>query len=238
MPRSGVYFPAMTTRRIHPLSIWIPIIIIVLGLVVGWNYMVHLKMKNENPDARPPLINRLEKDIELIERSGRKVRLSDLAGDVYLVSYVFTNCPKQCIGVIGSMRDVDDAFRGEDGLRFLAVSLDPEADSPERLKEWASIHGADKANWWFLTTGDPEALASYMHREMFFIRAQLNTDPEIINREGKWAHDPRVALVDHKAHVRGFYNLIDPDFGALAYQKLLRDLRVVLDERKADQRPR
>jgi len=226
----------MSQRRIHPLSIWLPILIIVLGLVVGWNYMMHLKLKEKNPDARPPLINRLEKDIQLIERSGRTVRLSELAGDVYLVSYVFTNCPKQCIGIIATMRDIDDAFRGEDGLRFLAISLDPEADTPERLKEWASIHGADKANWWFLTTDDPDKLAEYMHREMMFIRAQLHTDPQLIATEGKWMHDARVALIDHKAHVRGFYNLIDPQQGSLAYQKLLRDLRVVLDERNRDQR--
>ncbi len=226
----------MQRKPIHPLSVWIPVIIIVLGLVVGWNYMIHLRGHQEDGPSRPPFLNRLEQDITLIERSGREVNLSELLGTVYLVGYVFTECPRDCIGVLTQMSDIEQEFRGEEGLKFLAVSLDPERDTPERLSEWASIHGVDRRNWWFLTTDDPPKLANYMHRQMMFMTPIKHTDPEMIAREGRFAHDSRIALIDHGGHLRGFYPLIDPNLGGQAYRKLLNDLRIVLEERRRAQR--
>src|SRR5688500_8225094 len=78
-------------RPLHPLSIWIPVILISLGLVVFWNYMVKLQADQMKP--RLPILSRLEKNFTFTERSGQEVELKELQGKIILACWVFTKCP-------------------------------------------------------------------------------------------------------------------------------------------------
>jgi protein SCO1 len=223
-------------RRINPWTVWTLVVIVALGVVVGAN-IVRQSLQNSDPNSgRPRLMGRIEKAPTFIERSGKDVNLAEMAGKTYVATYVYTSCPKQCMGVLAELKAVGEELGNPENLRFVAFSLEPGTDTPERLKGWADLHGVDRPDWWFLTTDKPEEMTALMtgpksaFKLMDVVRYNPETQADIIAKEGPYAHDPRVVLVDGAGHIRGYYNLLDPDQGDQMRANLLRDIKAVLAE--------
>ena len=230
--------PASTPppSRINPWTVWTLVIILALGVVVGAN-VIQQSLRHSNPgDGRPRFLGRVERTPEMIERSGQKVSLADLAGKVYVACYVYTSCPRQCMGVLAELKAIGTATGNPDNLRFVAFSIEPEKDTPEQLKNWAGLHEVDNPAWWFLTSDKPKEIEELMtgpksaFKLMQVVRYDPATQADIIAKEGPYAHDPRVVLVDGAGHIRGYYDLLDPDKGDFMRANLLRDVKSVLGE--------
>ncbi|QDV87883.1 SCO family protein [Planctomycetes bacterium TBK1r] len=128
---------------------------------------------------------------ELTERSGELVKSEDLLGQPYVVSFFFTTCPSVCPQQNQKLKELQERFRGE-GVKFLAISVDPERDTPEVLRQYAARFGADKDQWLFLT-GD----LTYIRR----IGAEIFQQPI-----DKGFHTEKFVLVDPKGKIEGFYS--------------------------------
>src|SRR6266542_2767065 len=90
---------------------------------------------------------------ELTERSGQSVSDTTLRGKVWVASFVFTRCTGPCPQVTGTMarlqRDLNLA--GEEDLRLVTFTVDPERDQPKELQEYADRFQAHRERWHFLT---------------------------------------------------------------------------------------
>mgnify|MGYP000128173907 CR=1 FL=1 len=62
-----------------------------------------------------------------------------------------------------------------------------------------------------------------------FFATEEVTDPELIATQGKLAHDQRLAIVDGDANIRGYYDVMSPERGSGEYDRLVRDLKMVLN---------
>jgi len=89
------------------------------------------------------------------------------------------------------LKELQDEFEGQ-GVRFVAISVDPENDTPEVLREYAARFGADPDQWLFLT-GE----LNYIRR----IGAEIFQQP--VNKQ---FHTERFVLVDPDGKIEGFYN--------------------------------
>ncbi len=98
-------------------------------------------------------------EFSLTDQDGRTRSLAELRGRFVLVDFVYTHCPGPCpiqTGIhVDAQRRLAPALR--EATRFVSISLDPERDTPERLRAYAEKRGADLAGWSFLT-GPPEAV--------------------------------------------------------------------------------
>lgn len=107
--------------------------------------------------SAPKEVKRGEKvpDFELIDQSGQQVRLSEFAGKVVAINFVYTHCllPNYCFRMSNNFRQLQKRFTGEMGrnLVLLTITFDPEHDTPEVLKQYAKTFDANPANWHFLT---------------------------------------------------------------------------------------
>ena len=148
--------------------------------------------KIENPDpSHPPEDEEWLSRFELTERSGRTVSSESLLGQPYIVSFFFSTCPSICVQQNHKLKELQDEFKGQ-GVRFIAISVDPETDTPERLREYAARFGADKEQWLFMT-GD-----------LLYIR---RIGAEIYQQAvDKQNHTERFALVDPTGQIEGFYS--------------------------------
>lgn len=88
---------------------------------------------------------------------GETVSLDDFLGErAFLMTYFFTACPDgACPALLLRLRRVqaDAAERGyDDDIALLAMTFDPERDTPETLEEYGHQQGVDyeAGNWWFL----------------------------------------------------------------------------------------
>lgn len=202
--------------------------IIALGAVVAFNYTVVLKRQQAEDAQRPKFEHRIEQDMDFLNEEGEPFRLANMQGKVYLVSYVFTQCPSQCSGVIESVREIAAEFPDADRLEFVAVSLEPDVDRPEVLKEWAQLHEIDSEKWHLLTTpeiGQTKALQDFMSEGLWFFRVNKVEGPE------KYEHDQRVALVDGSGNIRGFFDLLDLQAPEAVRSALKTQITQLLDEK-------
>ena len=99
-------------------------------------------------------------DTSLVDQNGRSVFFrSDLVRDkVCCIIFFYINCEGTCPGTLQRVRQLRRAMATEfpeDVLQFVAVTLDPEQDTPDRLREFANQLGVNDsdglADWRFCT---------------------------------------------------------------------------------------
>jgi protein SCO1/2 len=100
-------------------------------------------------------------DVTLTDMNGARVPLaSALAydGPVFL-QFIFTTCPTICPVMSSTLSSAQEKL-GTDAarVRMLSISIDPEQDTPERLREYARKFKAGP-QWMFLT-GDLEKIVA------------------------------------------------------------------------------
>jgi len=92
----------------------------------------------------------------LIDQNGRAVSDQDFKGKPFIVFFGFTNCPDICPTTLFEMSEVLKRL-GPDADRTAAlfISVDPERDTPDKLKDYLSSFHARI----FGLTGTPEEIA-------------------------------------------------------------------------------
>jgi protein SCO1/2 len=92
-------------------------------------------------------------DVTLTGTNGEKVSLrSELDKGPVMVNFIFTTCTTICPTLSATFAEVQDrlAAEGVKGVRLVSISIDPEHDTPDRLKRYAEKYGAGP-DWRFLT---------------------------------------------------------------------------------------
>ena len=103
----------------------------------------------------------------LTAEDGRTVRLSDYAGKLVAINFLYTRCPlpEVCPRLAASFSSLQRRFRDRipDRFTMLSITLDPQYDSPEVLARYARSLRADPRGWRFLT-GTKEDVAAVARR--------------------------------------------------------------------------
>ncbi len=139
----------------------------------------------------------------LTERDGRTVRPSDLGGKVWVASFIFTRCMGPCPQVTGSVRKLQDAFADRPDVLFVTFTVDPDHDREKELRDYADKFGADPNRWLFLT--GPRDEVYRVIRDSFHLGVQ-QTEGDERKPGSEVAHSTRLAVVDRRGHVRGYFD--------------------------------
>jgi cytochrome oxidase Cu insertion factor (SCO1/SenC/PrrC family) len=142
-------------------------------------------------------------DFSLVERSGRPVRPDDLKGKVWVASFVFTRCTGPCPQVTDTVAKLQKEFAGEPDVVLVTFTVDPAHDQPDELKAYADQRGADPDRWLFLT-GSEEELYRVI-RDGFLLGVQQTTG-SARTPGNEVTHSTRLAVVDRRGHVRGYFD--------------------------------
>jgi protein SCO1/2 len=160
-------------------------------------------------------------DFVLTNQMHEPVELAALQGNVVILTAVYASCPHTCPVILSQVKDAIAQLAPEqrDDLRLVAVTMDPDHDSPEILARLAENHGM-QAPLYNLVTGESSEVERILDR-MQFARER----------------DPETGIISHV----NLYLLIDRD-GRVAYRLGLGDrqqrwlasaLKVLLKEEPA-----
>jgi protein SCO1/2 len=147
-------------------------------------------------DKRLPVIGAAPQ-FTLTSQDGKPVALADLRGKVLAVTFIYTECPDICPMLTQKMVQVQDELGADFGTKvaFVSISLDPEHDTPDVLKDYAQFWGAKPDGWSFLT-GSPEAVRDVSRRYgVFFAKKE----------DGSVDHTQLTSLVDPAGQMRVQY---------------------------------
>ena len=154
----------------------------------------------------------------LTSQDGTQVSLADLRGKVVAVTFIYTSCIDTCPVLTALMAHVQDKLGQDFGERvaFVSITVDPERDTPEVLKQYADTFGADLKGWAFLT-GDPAAIRDITRRYGVFAAKSA---------KGEVDHTFLTSIVDRNSMLRVQYLGVrfDPD-------EFRRDLLSLVKER-------
>ncbi|NUN47781.1 MAG: VCBS repeat-containing protein [Candidatus Brocadiae bacterium] len=150
-----------------------------------------------------PVILRLPEFVLENER-GESVGLHDLAGQIWVASFIFTRCAGTCplisaevSRLAGEVASWPEATK----FRFVSFSVDPDHDRPGVLEPYARAQGADAGVWTFLT-GTRQAV----HRLVtggFRLPVSEQADPAM-----PILHSQSLVLVDAGGRVRGVFDAL------------------------------
>jgi len=100
-------------------------------------------------------------DVTLTDAGGAKVKLSSvLEGEgPVMLQFIFTTCPAVCPVMSATFAAAQTRLGPEsEKVRLVSVSIDPEHDTPERLREYARRFKAGPR--WLFLTGEAEDIVS------------------------------------------------------------------------------
>ncbi len=94
-------------------------------------------------------------DFSLVDQEGAPATRDLFIGRLSVLAFGFTNCPFACPMMMARMVEAQRATP-DIPLRFVFVSVDPDRDTPQALRDYRDVHGGDPARWTLLT-GDAAA---------------------------------------------------------------------------------
>lgn len=194
----------------------------------------------ENEEATSRVLPILgERDVEYVTKNGEQVAdtiyhkvpefaylnqdslwvdSKDLKEKVWVADFFFTHCPSICPPMTANMKRLNTKTQDlKEHLQFLSFSIDPERDTPTRLREYIKLYGIEDDNWLFFT-GDEEE--THLLAKDFFNGAERDEDID-----GGFGHTSYFAIVDTDGHVRGIYDGTDTKQVDLLEQDLRKLLK-------------
>ena len=144
----------------------------------------------------------------MTDSRGRTFHSSELAGKVWAVDFIYTNCPGPCPLMTSKMHTVEKKVKGERDVKLLSISVDPQRDTPPVLDAFAHHFGGPTDQWVFLT-GTPETVHQLAYTT-FHVGDVL----------GKMEHSTKFMLVDKRGAIRGYYSTFDDE----GIPSMLKDL--------------
>jgi protein SCO1/2 len=179
--------------------------------------LITLMLAGSDPGASPLADIGPAPRTVLIDSAGKPFDLASLRGKVVVVSFVYTTCTGVCPGTTQALDRIQDALKEAKlwgtSVAFVSITLDPKRDTPEVLRRYALLFGADPAAWHFLT-GPPDQVQSDNTTWGMWVRPVAT---------GALDHPSRIFLLDPRGRQREIYSL---EF--LKPESVLQDVRGLL----------
>lgn len=149
----------------------------------------------------------LTQDLTGVNQDGETVSLFDLKGKTVVFAQFYSRC-SMCLGhnkVI--MQELHDELKANPNVHFVTVTLDPDFDSPEKLKEAAEIWNAKTQSWWMLNVPKDE-LTKYCREQLWYFDYVDNADKT--SASDAISHDMGIAVIDTESKLRVKVDLFKP----------------------------
>jgi len=187
--------------------IWISLIVLVFGIYSIPKIIERIK---KGTIVKSDRLDRVEGEVgvesnlfkvgiapkfNLIDQNGLKISNQNYQGKVYVVEFFFSTCPTICPIMNRNMLEIQDEFLNDRAFGIASITINPEKDTPEVLKEYAKSLKITAPNWHFLT-GDRTTIFELANKG-FSLYTGIN--PKIA---GGFEHSGLFALVDKKGYIR------------------------------------
>src|SRR5438045_7354866 len=124
------------------------VLVIAVALIVAFTAESHLSGTELDRASAP--------DFTLTDgNGGQPVTLSSLRGNAVVMAFLYTHCPDVCPLTAAVFRATQQQLATDASrVRFVAVSVDPDGDTPANVKTFSAAHDLS-TNWHYLIGARP-----------------------------------------------------------------------------------
>lgn len=136
-------------------------------------------------------------EFKLINQDNNYITNIDLLGYNYVVNFFFTSCPTICPTTTLNLIELQNKIKKYDinNFKIISISVDPNHDTPERMKDYAKSMDIDLSNWEFLT-GEEEYIYDIVQSGFSLAVGQDSLAP------GGVFHSSSISIIDQKGYLR------------------------------------
>jgi protein SCO1/2 len=173
-------------------------------------------------------------DFEFINQNEKKITNKSYQGKVYVVEFFFSTCPTICPIMNEKMVAIQDEFLGNLNFGIASISITPEIDTPEVLKEYAKSNKITHKNW-HLLTGKSDDIVYALSNKGFKLPVGKGTEDH-----GGFYHSGLFALIDKEGNIRSrkdkfgnpimYYRALKEQTFPDQIKELKEDIKILLNE--------
>lgn len=152
--------------------------------------------KTKRGDSIPDTTYHHVKDFKAINQDDKEFNLSAIDKQLIVVNFFYTKCDKACPEMFKNLDWLFKEYKNNKIVRFISISVDPEADDEAALAAFSKSHHAVSGKWDFLR-GDTSTIYP-LAKEQFFVNALKSKDG--------FVHSDKLILLDADHRIRGYYD--------------------------------
>ncbi len=149
-------------------------------------------------------------------QDNQEIELKELKGNVLVMVMIYTTCKAACPRLVADMRAIEKEIpeNKKNKVKLVLVSIDPETDTPERLKEFAGENQMDSDQWIFLRGSEADtrefaAVLAVNYKKISPMDFSHSNIISIFDEQGELVHQKEGLGVDLKKAVDKILELVD-----------------------------
>ncbi len=144
---------------------------------------------------------------------GKSIELKDLKGKTLVIVMIYTTCQAACPRLVADMRNIEKQILKKDNVQYVMISIDPETDTPEKLKVFAIENKMDGEQWTFLqgTVSSVREFANVLavkYKQISPLDFSHSNIISVFNSGGELVHQQEGLGVDNKETVSKILELV------------------------------
>lgn len=147
-------------------------------------------------------------------QDGNDIELKELQGKVVAMVMIYTSCKAACPRLIADMRNIEKQIPNDkkNKVQYVFVSIDPETDTPERLKAFAKENLMEDEKWLFLrgteeNTREFATVLAVNYKQISPIDFSHSNIISVFDQGGELVHQQEGLGVDNVETVRAILDL-------------------------------
>ncbi|MDR6843880.1 SCO family protein [Flavobacterium granuli] len=188
----------------------------------GWSYLLVLPVfvllfalqgcnKKEAVDKDKPIseLSIYNLPSKWTNQNGQHIEMVDLRGKVLVMVMIYTSCKSACPRLVADMRNIESRLPDniKENVKLVLVSIDPEVDTPKRLKAFSIENKMEGDQWEFLrsteeNTREFAAVLAVNYKKISPMDFSHSNIISVFNAEGELAYQQEGLGVNSDATIK------------------------------------
>lgn len=142
-------------------------------------------------------------------QNGQNIEMVDLRGKVLVMVMIYTSCKAACPRLVADMRNIESRLPEniKENVELVLVSIDPEVDTPKRLKAFSIENKMEGDQWLFLrsteeNTREFAAVLAVNYKKISPMDFSHSNIISVFNAEGELAYQQEGLGVNSDATIK------------------------------------
>jgi protein SCO1/2 len=179
----------MNKKKPLPWPVLVSLILAAILAVIGY-YVIRQADKSR---THLPLLGDVP-DFQFRDQNDRPFGRAQMLGKVCVVDFIFTRCQGICPVMANRYTRLHRLFQDAPELQLISVSVDPDYDTPDILRQYAASYGVTDGRWILL------------HAPLDHVKDFCENGFLLPAEDLPQGHSGKFALVDRQGRIRGYYD--------------------------------